>query len=612
MKLQSFGISNFKAFGKEFQTIPIKPITLVFGPNSAGKSSLLHSLLWLNHAANLGETDVFHPVLARKAVNLGGFDRCLNRKSGKHRLKLSITMENEVSEVESTEWRLHAPTFRMDLFYARIQRGTTPTLEKCDLYADGKILLRSKFWNVDNPWIEAKVEWSHPALKGMLPQDQIEEHATFAEYRLDCRGMMPRRIELDGLGGWILEGQKNSLGDLYSLFAKKFPDQIAEIFGCFSSVISEMQYLPPLREIPDSSVDLRNCDLPGWRWLAKHPESFCDNINGKLEKLKIEHQVKVRPLIPADTVKECVIRTLAQAEAGSDPESLSDSAENAKCIWASFSYTDRRQWLDRHPALFKQMVDYCYDYISSNDLFLYYEKHPEADKDKPVPSWWIKERAEDLALSFIDDWGSVTATVAFGNEAARLFISEDQGVRDAIMNALKERGLDKDLLPGDGHLQLRLHDPKRDVWVALQDVGVGTSQVLPIILESLAQTNKLIAIEQPELHLHPALQAELGDVFIESALGGNKNTFLLETHSEHLILRILRRIRETTEKDFSDWSDELKKACPDGIRPEDVAVLYVQQGENGSEVIEMPVTPDGDFARPWPGGFFAERDNELF
>ena len=82
MKLKSIEISNFKAFGNEFQTIPIKPITLIFGVNSAGKSSILHSLLWLNHAESRNETDVYNPALAAKSANLGGFDSCLNRKSG--------------------------------------------------------------------------------------------------------------------------------------------------------------------------------------------------------------------------------------------------------------------------------------------------------------------------------------------------------------------------------------------------------------------------------------------------------------------------------------------------------------------------------------------------
>ena len=49
MKLNSYRTGNFKSFGPVPQEIQLKPITLVFGPNSAGKSSIIHSLLWLNH-----------------------------------------------------------------------------------------------------------------------------------------------------------------------------------------------------------------------------------------------------------------------------------------------------------------------------------------------------------------------------------------------------------------------------------------------------------------------------------------------------------------------------------------------------------------------------------
>jgi len=151
---------------------------------------------------------------------------------------------------------------------------------------------------------------------------------------------------------------------------------------------------------------------------------------------------------------------------------------------------------------------------------------------------------------------------------------------------------------------LSLRDLKNNVAVSSRDVGVGISQLIPIVVHALAEKRAMIAVEQPELHLHPALQAKLGDLFIESALGPNQNQFVLETHSEHLILRVLRRIRETTENTLPEGKTP--------IRPEDVSVLYVQQGEHGSEVIELPVTEDGDFAVPWPGGFFAELSAELF
>ena len=151
--------------------------------------------------------------------------------------------------------------------------------------------------------------------------------------------------------------------------------------------------------------------------------------------------------------------------------------------------------------------------------------------------------------------------------------------------------------------------------VNIQHVGFGFSQLLPIVVQCVLAEDSTILIEQPELHLHPGMQAELGDMFIRSITSDKypgqivenqraNNSILIETHSEHLILRILRRIRETA-------NDELPGTLP-FIHPDDVAVLYVQPGENGSEVIEIPITEDGEFAEPWPNGFFAERAKELF
>jgi hypothetical protein len=149
---------------------------------------------------------------------------------------------------------------------------------------------------------------------------------------------------------------------------------------------------------------------------------------------------------------------------------------------------------------------------------------------------------------------------------------------------------------------LRLKKPG-EVYVSIADVGFGVSQVLPIVVQSVCSQQKTILIEQPEVHLHPAQQAALGDVFIES-VRENDNTFLIETHSEHLILRLLRRIRETSEGKWKEGSL--------GLTPEEVSVVYVQPTENGSKVIELKVTEDGDFSDIWPDGFFTERAEELF
>ena len=137
---------------------------------------------------------------------------------------------------------------------------------------------------------------------------------------------------------------------------------------------------------------------------------------------------------------------------------------------------------------------------------------------------------------------------------------------------------------------------------SLRDVGFGISQVLPIVVQSGLSEKKTLLIEQPEIHLHPAHQAELGDLFIRSAKEQG-NTLLLETHSEHLLLRIMRRMRETSTGEL-----------PEGalaVRPEDVMVLFVESDGSQSIVREMPLNERGELVKAWPGGFFEEGLREI-
>jgi hypothetical protein len=151
---------------------------------------------------------------------------------------------------------------------------------------------------------------------------------------------------------------------------------------------------------------------------------------------------------------------------------------------------------------------------------------------------------------------------------------------------------------------LRIVDKQTGVSASVRDVGFGVSQVLPIIVQSLLSQNKTLLIEQPEIHLHPALQAELGDLFIQSALREQGNTFILETHSEHLLLRIMRRMRNTVD-------GTLPVGLPP-VRPEDVSVLYVQQKDSASVVRVLELDQEGQLLDPWPDGFFEEGFRERF
>jgi hypothetical protein len=152
--------------------------------------------------------------------------------------------------------------------------------------------------------------------------------------------------------------------------------------------------------------------------------------------------------------------------------------------------------------------------------------------------------------------------------------------------------------------ELILIDRRSNTVVSHRDVGIGVSQVLPVLVSAYANQNQIVAIEQPEIHLHPALQADLGDLFLQSALGNNQNRFLIETHSEHLLLRIMRRMRQTA-------AGELPDGIPK-IRPEDVMVLFVEPDGSRSIIREMPLNEHGDLVKAWPGGFFEEGLREVF
>jgi predicted ATP-dependent endonuclease of OLD family len=142
--------------------------------------------------------------------------------------------------------------------------------------------------------------------------------------------------------------------------------------------------------------------------------------------------------------------------------------------------------------------------------------------------------------------------------------------------------------------RIELRDLHTDTIVSHRDVGVGVSQVLPILVSCYAETNATICIEQPELHLHPHLQGDLADVFIETAITGDQqNAYIIETHSEAIIRRLMRRVREGK------------------ISKDDISIVYVEAGSEGSTVTHIHLDDDGDLVDEWPNGFFEEgfRDN---
>jgi predicted ATPase len=174
-----------------------------------------------------------------------------------------------------------------------------------------------------------------------------------------------------------------------------------------------------------------------------------------------------------------------------------------------------------------------------------------------------------------------------------------QPFQEVIGRWLKQVGLvydfeAKPVTEGAREYRARVKVSPRSEWVSVPDVGFGVSQFMPVLVQCFyAPANSVVVIEQPELHLHPAVQQNLADLLIEviqsrEGSGRRNIQLIVESHSEHFLGRLQRRIAE--EK----------------ISANDVAGYFLSQNQAGThEAKQLEVDAFGNI-RNWPPNFFGD------
>jgi AAA15 family ATPase/GTPase len=502
--LTEYQITNFKSFSNP-ATIPIKPITLIFGPNSSGKSSIFQSLMMLKQTldARLREPKL---LTTGPDVDLGKYAELVHGHNVKRDFTVKITM--------------------------------------------------------DRP-------------------DDLSEFFPIEDYFLNVRELDPHFIELNSISNFKTIGLafRFSYDDRFSANVSRI-----ELFlGNDSEPFMAYDRFPPTTDLqsraqqlyqqkPNSVFSLKEVNSHVLQKYFRNDEKLessehndFSNIIEKLSHLQVKEQQDAYSLISRFYNFNVNFFNDFLVFDGLLPSLLND-CEVQYIIHDGFKTEDAGS-----PSLYTLSTAFAFRHFLENLVSVGPLRERDPDMD------YSDDELKDINLQL-----------------------ESLGMRYCLSH------LCFTCATGDvpDEYQFRLFDVENKIHVRMKDVGVGVSQVLPVILKNAVSHNKTLLIEQPELHLHPALQTELGDFFIRAAMGKQKNTFIIETHSEHLILRILRRIRETA-------AGELPEGMP-AITPDDVSVLYVQPVKDGSEVIHIPVNEDGEFDKPWPDGFFSERARELF
>lgn len=261
------------------------------------------------------------------------------------------------------------------------------------------------------------------------------------------------------------------------------------------------------------------------------------------------------------------------------------------------------------------LADRCPQLLDSIDTFLS-SVFREISYIKPLRATAERfYRHQDLAVDEVDPQGANLAMFLMG-----LNYEERRGFSDWCRDNI---GFSVQAKPVGAHVSIHLEDSSEGEVFNVADMGFGYSQLLPVLAtmwlsisrgpkqpqpsvhrspwgdmavrEDVDNLPKIIAIEQPELHLHPRLQAKLADLFcalINESESGKKNIRLVcETHSETIV-------------------NEIGKLVSLGrIKPEQVQVLLFEKrsAQEGSVVQKAEFDADGVLSN-WPYGFFLPDD----
>ncbi|PWU09096.1 MAG: hypothetical protein C5B50_28150 [Verrucomicrobia bacterium] len=553
------------------QRVPIKPLTLIFGPNASGKSSIIQTLLLARHGMYADEKESSLGPGLDGGVHLGGFPNFVHKQDRSRNVVVRLeTAKKEGAYLDlDGDSRESNPLQQCSRFAIELQFGlpeegkvpkamaALPHVRLLDIFMDGRRAVslhgcygscNCRMVDSDHPLLEASLatilKWSLSSSKEPLEQ-QLRE---LARRRLAAR-LSEANFRAEILGEGASVSAADLLKDEPSLGEVSIESELAVLKQVFSKAMVGRLFLLLATRLQDlGPYNGHNRQI--WdEWLNRGDgtEGFDDRPDGSLTTFFKYHR---------------------------------EEEEDAENWWP-----EAQAICHNLGRLIEEFTDQITRSLSS-------VHHLGPVRRVPGRHDWRIGAYEPREDEKVNEWLGKLGTCYL--RKTRRWIAEQDPAVDQAVN------------PPPTLFEPLLHDTGTNTVLSVHDVGFGIGQVLPILESAAALRERLIAIEQPEAQLHPAQQAELGDIFIESALGERKNTFILETHSEHLILRIMRRIRDTTK-----GGDALPKGLP-SVRPRDVAVLYVERQGDHSIVREMPLNESGELVKAWPGGFFEESFNEMF
>jgi hypothetical protein len=538
MPIKAIELENFKGIASRAR-IELRPITLLFGANSAGKSTILQALHYAREILARRNTDPDRTQYGGERIDLGGFRNLVHNHDYSLPVILSFHLDlTDVDLVDHLPLMLDQPKSAASISRLEALSGMT-----------------------DSAMVALVVKWSDASNEPVQADYVVAINGEWiARIRTNPESPVQHTVEYNSLHSWFAGEEKwrDAPEDVQARMAE-----------------SVMRDRKESWEALQVSWDKAGAD---WTALATSAINSPERLHIAVDSLIDE------------------IQTILFAYDSEDRES-----EISFALLAAGNYLLQQLNALRYVGPIREVPDRAYRPALSPD---------ESRWASGLGAWdWIHQASQE-EIEELNRWLGAEERFATNYQLELKRFKEIEAAGPLMVGLLDPtamldhiESLREKLLSLPVKTRLTLIHARHDLDLSPQDIGIGVSQVIPVIVAALDGADRLTAIEQPELHIHPALQVVLGDLFI-SAISNKPTLLLIETHSEHLLLRLLRRVRETGE-------GELPPGVT-GLKPDQLSVIYVEEGENGTTYTELQIDSTGEFTRRWPKGFFDERARELF
>ena len=549
--IKKIAFENYKAFKKG--EIVIKPLTVLLGANSVGKSSIIQLLLMLQQTA-MSSKYKSALRLHGEYVSLGENENIFHNKKTDDGLiftfqfldkKLMNSLKGEFLE------RLTDSFIRPLQILNRINRHS----KKNRLSKKQNKIIRKETWSTKEDFLtlaenffELKKEFqdikkTNKIFKELIIYEQLGISNIF------------NQTENEDVSEFL-----SNLSHLYDLLKK---------MGDINSNEFELSF--KIENIPTNKGDTLKVTQVK---LNNHTNCILD-LCFKIDKKKEKYESIV---LKSDLVN------IQNLFAGTVLKELIETVNYDSTLFYLFSNRNKA-WPYYEGQKYSSITNIICD-IFSNSI-----QNLKQIFQKEMINYVSPLRAHPKRYYFLDKAKINTFLDTLDGDSLTEILKENYTVKNKVNDWLKRFGLSVNVSTLENVIH-KLKVNQNELTLDITDVGFGISQILPVIVQGfLSFENSLTIIEQPEIHLHPKMQADLADLFIDIALSTKEHPtkfLMIETHSEYLLKRLRRRMAE-------------KK----NISPDDVAIYFFNPKSKNSDATIEEKKIDQDGAFEWPQNFYS-------